>query len=454
MSRESVIADYEQAVAFTMHESGLLTPEKGKGLYTTQALGRFVAGHEATLVLVTGASGSGKDSLKRAMIEVDPGFTEVQTATTRPWRGADQEAEDSYLWMEGWDPEMARDPEAIADMARAHDLIEYDINNPDELGRGHLYGVPRANIEAQARPIMDMYAGGVASMQRDLAASHNIRSVMTLVPDGNQLWGRLADGGREELEDRMRAATEQVEEGRVLVEVVAENPDARSARARMRFLAERVIEIFEANQTEETPTEEPKRKRLELTELRQPEFTGLLEHERRVYQKLAAQYALIQMEDAARIGEANQNSGGDWALDDDTVKASVETRDLNDYRMSDLPAWLKNESDLILPDPEEDGPISYGSRVTVDWGGGDLSTYDIMTRNHAHLPVDDENVETVVSGGSPLGQALMGAEVGSTVAYHIENTGSDVELEIVEVDQRAQAAFYEAWLARPKSEAV
>ena len=160
------------------------------------------------------------------------------------------------------------------------------------------------------------------------------------------------------------------------------------------------------------------------------------------------------MEDAARIGEANQNSGGDWALDDDTVKASVETRDLNDYRMSDLPAWLKNESDLILPDPEEDGPISYGSRVTVDWGGGDLSTYDIMTRNHAHLPVDDENVETVVSGGSPLGQALMGAEVGSTVAYHIENTGSDVELEIVEVDQRAQAAFYEAWLARPKSEAV
>lgn len=181
-------------------------------------------------------------------------------------------------------------------------------------------------------------------------------------------------------------------------------------------------------------------------EIRPPEPKGLLSYERDLIKILITKFTIQKYMAADEVARAVENSGGDWALDDDSVKAAGEHAHLLEVRTSELPAMLKLEKDSILDIPSGDKVVR-GSRVTIDWGDEDYEVYDLVTRI---LPdTDDLFPHQLITTEAPMGLAIMSAKEGDELRWSTQgkDSGRYVVATLASIDQVAQQTAFDFAIA-------
>ena len=124
------------------------------------------------------------------------------------------------------------------------------------------------------------------------------------------------------------------------------------------------------------------------------------------------------IETARALGDLSEN--GDY-------HAAKDAQGKMESRIRQLQAMLK-EVEIVNEAGADDGSISLGSTVTLRYEGDDEDdTADYFIGSIEERPGD----LTVVSPGSPLGQALVGHAVGETVEYAAP--GGNLRVEIVTI---------------------
>ena len=113
----------------------------------------------------------------------------------------------------------------------------------------------------------------------------------------------------------------------------------------------------------------------------------------------------LRAERTAVLAETRLQSTGDIADRATNVEALIRLQ-LLDERI----ATLELEIAESLTREHVDGVVSVGDVVTIDLGQGD-ETYLVGSVEQASAGVD------TITPGSPLGRAIVGAAVGSTVSY-------------------------------------
>jgi transcription elongation factor GreA len=120
---------------------------------------------------------------------------------------------------------------------------------------------------------------------------------------------------------------------------------------------------------------------------------------------LTERLTLLRTERADVFSETLLEPNGDLADRATNVEATIRLR-LLDERI----AGLEIEIAEAAHRHHTDGVVSVGDVVTVDLGEGD-ETYLVGSVEDAAAGVD------TITPGSPLGRAIVGAEVGATVSY-------------------------------------
>ena len=170
---------------------------------------------------------------------------------------------------------------------------------------------------------------------------------------------------------------------------------------------------------------------------------GLLPYEAIFAQGALAVARVRQKAAGLAVGEAAQNSGGDWALDDPTTQAAVQEAGREDDAVRKLTALVTIASTIgVLEYPDEhDAIVRPGSRVqvkTASWS----QNCDVVTRKIPGLPHDEEQDISVVSAQSVMGRAILGKAAGD-IATWIGAGGHEFNGTIASIDQLAQKRFYE-----------
>ena len=120
---------------------------------------------------------------------------------------------------------------------------------------------------------------------------------------------------------------------------------------------------------------------------------------------LTERLSLLRAERADLFRETLLVANGDVADRATNVEATIRLR-LLDERIADLELEIAESRHHH----HTDGVVSIGDVVTVDLGEGD-ETYLIGSVEQAAAGVD------TITPGSPIGRAIVGAKVGTTVAY-------------------------------------
>jgi transcription elongation factor GreA len=120
---------------------------------------------------------------------------------------------------------------------------------------------------------------------------------------------------------------------------------------------------------------------------------------------LADRLAAMRTEREQVLAESRLEAVGDVADRATNVEATIRLQ-LLDERI----ATLELEIEQAGRQEHTDGVVSVGDVVTLDLGDGP-ETYVVGSVEQAVAGVD------TVTPGSPLGQAIVGAEVGATVTY-------------------------------------
>jgi transcription elongation factor GreA len=131
---------------------------------------------------------------------------------------------------------------------------------------------------------------------------------------------------------------------------------------------------------------------------------------------LTARLETLRTEREVLLAETRTDNRGDAADQATNVEALIRLQ-LLDERIATV------ELELAESQHREhvEGVVSVGDVVTVDLGDGD-ETYVVGSVEQAVAGVD------TITPGSPLGKAILGAEVGSTVTYEPRR---GVSLEVV-----------------------
>ena len=129
----------------------------------------------------------------------------------------------------------------------------------------------------------------------------------------------------------------------------------------------------------------------------------------------------LRAERAAAMTESLRDMTGDLADRATNVEASIRLQ-LLDERI----ALLELEIDASRRQRHSEGVVSVGDTVRVDLGDGP-EEYVVGSVEQAAAGVP------TVTPGSPLGQAIVGAEVGSTVTYE-PRVGVRLEVRILEAE--------------------
>ena len=120
---------------------------------------------------------------------------------------------------------------------------------------------------------------------------------------------------------------------------------------------------------------------------------------------LVERLVVLRTERAAVLHETLLEASGDLADRAANVEATIRLQ-LLDQRIASLELEITEARSRRHPD----GVVSIGDVVTVDLGDGD-ETYLIGSVEQAAAGV------ATITPRSPLGRAIVGAEVGSTVTY-------------------------------------
>jgi len=123
------------------------------------------------------------------------------------------------------------------------------------------------------------------------------------------------------------------------------------------------------------------------------------------------------IETARALGDLKEN--GDY-------HAAKDSQGKMESRIRQLEHMLKNAT--LVDAVPGDGTVTHGSAVTLRYAGdGEDETIDFFVGS-----IEERQGElTVVSPGSPLGQALLGHTVGETVEYAAP--GGNLRVEIVKI---------------------
>lgn len=156
-----------------------------------------------TLVIVSGPSGVGKDTVIRRWLETDPRTERVVTCTTRPPRPSDEPGVTYHFF----------DREGFLRRARQGELLEYKEVH------GNLYGTPLASV------LDILERGKIAVLNIDvqggievLAKRPDAIGVFLLPPSMGELERRLRSRGEdseEQIRLRLRNAQEEIRAGSV-----------------------------------------------------------------------------------------------------------------------------------------------------------------------------------------------------------------------------------------------
>jgi transcription elongation factor GreA len=130
---------------------------------------------------------------------------------------------------------------------------------------------------------------------------------------------------------------------------------------------------------------------------------------------------LLRTERTEALTDSLRDTTGDLADRATNVEASIRLQ-LLDERIS----LLELEIDQLRRSPRAEGVVSVGDRVTLDLGDGP-EEYVVGSVEQAAAGVP------TVTPGSPLGRAIVGAEVGSTVTYE-PRRGVRLEVRILDAD--------------------
>jgi guanylate kinase len=179
-----------QLALLTDPSHGVVSSTPIEGLYgidqnlqASESAGRDV-------VVITGPSGAGKDSIIDEMLSGDDRFVRAKTATTRPRR--DTEAPDFMTWMRG--KHIGEDDdEYVASLVAEYGLAEASIHH------GDVYGLPRKNLDSIPNdriPVLNTDTEGIASLQASLAGEYSLTSIMICPDTAQSLETRLLRAGR------------------------------------------------------------------------------------------------------------------------------------------------------------------------------------------------------------------------------------------------------------------
>ena len=154
----------------------------------------------------------------------------------------------------------------------------------------------------------------------------------------------------------------------------------------------------------------------------------MIEHHlsRRAYDRLAAEYeeltttARIEIarliERARELGDLSEN--GDY-------HAAKDQQGMQEGRVRQLEAILKN---AVIVEASEEGVVGNGSIVSIVYEGDSEDMAEKYLIGHIEERHDELDV---ISPGSPLGAALIGAQVGDTVEF--EAPGGRLKVTVIDV---------------------
>lgn len=139
------------------------------------------------IIVITGPSCVGKDSIIENMLGTDARFQRARTATTRSRRPEESAA--SMTWMRTQRPDESYEEYSV-NLVGEYDLAEYSLHH------GDIYGLPKQNltsIAADKIPLLNTDTEGIASLRKSLAGEYILASIM------------VCPESAEQLEERMRA---------------------------------------------------------------------------------------------------------------------------------------------------------------------------------------------------------------------------------------------------------
>lgn len=111
---------------------------------------------------------------------------------------------------------------------------------------------------------------------------------------------------------------------------------------------------------------------------------------------------VAQVAEARSHGDLRENAAYDAARHDQAM---------NERRIMELEAMLQHAVVVDDAPASENGTIRIGSKVTVDFGGGDEEEYTIVGA------IEAQPANGMISNESPLGRALMGKRAGDTAYF-------------------------------------
>jgi len=120
---------------------------------------------------------------------------------------------------------------------------------------------------------------------------------------------------------------------------------------------------------------------------------------------------------AREEGDLRENGG---------YHAAKEDQGRNEARIRELKHLLEHAK-VGRPDDADEGAITHGSTVTIEFPGGDQEHMYVASREEK----DHTDLE-ICSPDSPLGKALMGQTAGTEVSYDLPN-GRSMSVKIIEV---------------------
>ena len=183
---------------------------------------------EGILFIVSGASGTGKSTLCRTMLEAFPDLRFSVSHTTRPPRSGDREGRDYYFIS----------PEEFQKMIDGSDFVEWaEIY-------GHRYGTSKERLEKARREGLDLLLDIDGQGARQLRNQGIPGVFVFILPPSlaelkRRLRGRKTEG-KEALEERVKKAQAEISQARFYDYWVV-NDDLTKARERLKaiVLAER-----------------------------------------------------------------------------------------------------------------------------------------------------------------------------------------------------------------------